>query len=148
MNIVQKLTLRHLQLNKKRALVTTLGIIASTALITAMVVGICSFFSFFGDIDVTQTGHWHAEYQDLTQEQIDALKNDPRIESVSIYDTDFDYSGICLHSDAKDRFKYGTIRSTNKEGILTKVVTDYEGVLPANKDEIAIEAEQHKCKNR
>jgi putative ABC transport system permease protein len=141
MNIVQKLTLRHLQLNKKRALVTTLGIIASTALITAMVVGICSFFSFFGDIDVTQTGHWHAEYQDLSQEQIDALKNDPRIESVSIYDTDFDYSGICLHSDAKDRFKYGTIRSTNKEGILTKVVTDYEGVLPANKDEIAIEAE-------
>ena len=46
MNIISKLTLRHLLENKKRTIVTILGIAASTALITAILVGIFSFFRF------------------------------------------------------------------------------------------------------
>lgn len=43
MNIITKLTIRHLLENKKRTIVTILGIVASTALITAILVGVFSF---------------------------------------------------------------------------------------------------------
>ena len=50
MNIVSKLTLRHLLANKKRSVVTILGIAASTALISAIILGVFSFFKFFASI--------------------------------------------------------------------------------------------------
>ena len=48
MNIISKLTLRHLLENKKRSVVTILGIATSTALISAILLGVFSFFNFFG----------------------------------------------------------------------------------------------------
>ena len=58
MNIISKLTLRHLKQNKKRTVVTILGIAAATALITTMLVGITSFFGFFGTISLKEDGNW------------------------------------------------------------------------------------------
>ena len=45
MNIVNKLTLRHLKENKGRTLVTTFGIIVSVAMITAVFVAMASFLT-------------------------------------------------------------------------------------------------------
>ena len=47
MSIVTKLTIRHLMENRKRTIVTILGIAASTALISAILLGVFSFFKFF-----------------------------------------------------------------------------------------------------
>ena len=44
MNIVNKLTLRHLKTNKGRTIVTILGITVSVAMITAVFVSIVSGF--------------------------------------------------------------------------------------------------------
>ena len=43
MNIVNKLTLRHMKTNRGRTIVTTLGIAAAVALITAIFVSLASF---------------------------------------------------------------------------------------------------------
>ena len=139
MNIVSKLTLRHLQQNKKRAVVTTLGIVAATALITALLLGIASFFSYFGEVDIANTGHWHAEYRGLTKEQVNALKEDNRVSSVAVYDADLEGCGVRMHSDKHIRYQLGNLRSSDAKGIETKVVCDYDGVLPVNAGEIAIE---------
>ena len=50
MNIVNKLTLRHLKENKGRTLVTTFGIIVSVAMITAVFVAMASFLQLFADV--------------------------------------------------------------------------------------------------
>ena len=50
MNIILNLTEKHLMENKKRTVVTILGIAASAALITAILVGVFSFFKFFGTV--------------------------------------------------------------------------------------------------
>ena len=50
MNIITKLTLRHLIQNKKRTVVTILGIAISTALITGMVLGVYSFICLYSGI--------------------------------------------------------------------------------------------------
>ena len=46
MNILAKLTLRHLRENRKRTAVTILGIAMATALISAILLGVFSFFKF------------------------------------------------------------------------------------------------------
>ena len=48
MSIMAKLTLRHLLENRKRTVVTILGIATATALISAILLGAFSFFKFFG----------------------------------------------------------------------------------------------------
>ena len=50
MNIVNKLTTRHIQQNKGRTVVTTLGICVSVAMITAVFVAMASFLNLFGEI--------------------------------------------------------------------------------------------------
>ena len=46
MNIMMTLTVKHIRNNMKRTIITVFGIVAATALITAMLTGIYSVFSF------------------------------------------------------------------------------------------------------
>ena len=86
MNILRKLTLKNLRLNKTRTLVTIIGIILSTALITA-VAGVASSgqMSLFnmavhhnGDYDLNLTG----KFDDKIAEK---LQNNRDVESVYKY---------------------------------------------------------------
>ena len=69
MNIVNKLTLRHLKENKGRTIVTILGIIVSVAMITAVFVAGASFLDFMGNDWYLSDGHYHfkvtSDYKDL-----------------------------------------------------------------------------------
>ena len=70
MNIVNKLTTRHIQQNKGRTVVTTLGICVSVAMITAVFVAMASFLNLFGEIGLISSGKWDAEFDYLNQTQI------------------------------------------------------------------------------
>ena len=78
MNIVNKLTTRHIQQNKGRTVVTTLGICVSVAMITAVFVAMASFLNLFGEIGLISSGKWDAEFDYLNQTQINQIKNDDR----------------------------------------------------------------------
>ncbi len=147
MNIVSRLTLRHLEENKKRTVVTILGIAASTALITTMLVGVTSFFAFFGRVALNASGDWHGEFDDLTLEQIESLKEDDRIRTVAITRTDGITSGVRLKTDTPDRLRTGNTLIMDAQGIYNKVVCDYDGVLPQNSNEIAVEEKFLKYNN-
>ncbi|MCR4757336.1 MAG: ABC transporter permease [Butyrivibrio sp.] len=139
MNIVSTLTLRHLQENKKRTIVTILGIAAATALITTMLAGVTSFFSFFGDMAVQEMGYWDGEFKNLTQEQVQELKQDPRIKNVSVADANIDITGIRVQSDASERMRVGNIIHLDSQFMENKILSEYEGTLPAAEDEVAVE---------
>ncbi len=139
MNIIAKLTLRHLRENKKRTIVTVLGIAAATALVTTMLVGIYSFFSFFGTLSLSQQGQWIGEAKDLTNEQIAKLRADDRISSVAVFDTEQSISGVRMHSDASYAKSLGNIMHLDNAALMNKVTCDYEGTLPSKENEIAIE---------
>ena len=49
MNIVNKLTLRHIKSHKRRSLLTVLAIIVSVAMVTAVFTSIFSFIKFMQD---------------------------------------------------------------------------------------------------
>jgi signal transduction histidine kinase len=56
-----KLTLQHLKSNLKRTIVTIFGIVASTALITAMLTGVYSAFMFTAKVTLYAEGNYHYE---------------------------------------------------------------------------------------
>ena len=147
MNIIMKLTLRHLKSNLKRTIVTIFGIMVSTALITAMLTGIYSAFMFVGDVSIYVDGNQHADFKDLTEDEYNKLKNDPSLSLVGVYDTDNEKTGFYIDGETEKRFRIGNVYHGNSD-VLTQMVTcEYEGRLPENKGEIAIEEEYLKDNN-
>lgn len=84
MNIINKVTLAHLKMNKGRTLITLLGIIISVALITAVITGGASYLRFDENAVINETGNWHFYLQGYSEEELEALKNDKRIAFVGI----------------------------------------------------------------
>ena len=139
MNIVSKLTLRHLLANKKRSVVTILGIAASTALISAIILGVFSFFKFFGYIAIRSSGDAHAQFNRISKEQYRGLEEDEDIALVGLCEQEETRTGIRLINDREDRFRTGNIDHGDENYISMKVVSDYEGALPVNSGQIAVE---------
>ena len=147
MNIIMKLTLRHLKSNMKRTIVTIFGIMVSTALITAMLTGIYSAFVFTGNVSIYAEGNQHADFKNISEEEYDKLKNDPALSLVGVNDIDNEKTGFYIDGDAEKRFRIGNIFHGNS-ALLTQMVTcEYEGRLPEKKSEIAIEEEFLKDNN-
>ena len=69
MNIIQRLTLRHMRLNKRRTLVTILGIIISVAMITAVSSLTVSFLDMARRDTLARTGNWQVKLLELTPER-------------------------------------------------------------------------------
>ena len=139
MNIVSTLTLRHLLGNKKRSIVTILGIVASTALISAIILGVFSFFKFFGYLSIQSDGNAQAQFSEITYEQYLSLSDDDRIDSVGLCDIQEQITGVRLNSGKEERFSIGNIEHVDSDYMSMRVVSGYDGVLPKDASEIAVE---------
>ena len=139
MNIVNKLTLRHLKENKGRSVITTLGIIVSVAMITAVFVAMASFLNLEGTISQMQIGYKDAWF-DVDSQQLEKLKNDDRISDVGINYQGFDPS-FQLDNKASVRTGTGEIYCGDPTNLKQMITGDYEGELPKNSKEIAVDQE-------
>lgn len=139
MNIVAKLTLRHLMENRKRTAVTIIGIATATALISAILLGVFSFLRFFGYIATQTTGNVHAAFYEITEEQADLVWADERIALTGVADRDPLISGVRLDSGKEDRFRIGNIAHGDGGYFAEMILSDYDGTLPVNSSEIAVE---------
>lgn len=136
MNIINKLTLRHLKENKGRTVVTTLGICVSVAMITAVFVALASFLNLFGEIELLTSGNYQARLS-ASQQQITELKNDERISKVGMYIND--ETSFLITDRKNDRVGIGEIRIGDEAYISQVLTVDYDGTIPTNENEIAIE---------
>lgn len=137
MNIVNKLTLRHLKENKGRTVITTLGICVSVAMITAVFVAVASFLNLFGDIELLGGGHKHAILT-VNQEQIQQLKDDDRISRVGIR-VSGESNQFQLEKRKSDRAGTGDIYIGDKTNLEQMLTGEYDGTIPENENEIAVE---------
>lgn len=138
MNIMAKLTLKHLLENKKRTVITIIGVAMSVALISSIFMGVASFFEFIADISIKTSGNTHAAFYEVTGEQADALKADDRIALAGVKDNNNKISGIRLSSDLEERFVVGNILHADEDFYKEVVNSGYEGTLPANSSEVAV----------
>lgn len=137
MNIINKLTLRHLKENKGRTVITTLGICVSVAMITAVFVAVASFMNLFGEISLLNGGHWHVQMT-VDQQQLDKLEKDDRFSRIGIREESGD-SSFRLSKRASDRLGTGTLYTGDKANLEQMFTGDYEGTIPVNENEIAVE---------
>ena len=137
MNIVNKLTLRHLKENKGRAVVTTLGICVSVAMITAVFVAVASLMNLFGEIQLLTKGHQHAVLT-VNELQVEKLKADDRIERVGLREVENQLQ-FQLENRVSDRTGTGNIYTGDKVNLEQMFTGNYDGAIPQNENEIAVE---------
>ena len=130
MKILNKLTIKHLTLNKKRTIVTIIGIILSTALM----VGIGLLFSTFSDYMIKEiisyNGSYHAEFIGINKDEFNKIKSD---EYTYIYENKIGFSEF----DSQNEYKpYLAILGVNKEYF--NELKLIEGTFPKNDSEIVI----------
>lgn len=145
MNIIKKLTLRHLKENKSRTVITTLGICVSVAMITAVLVSVASFMDCMGELSLFENGYQHVKYFDVNQQQIEELKADDRIKAVGLYldgtrvSDKTEAPSFVVENRASDHAgtsDFYIADTTNFEQIIT---CKYDGTLPKNEKEILVE---------
>ena len=132
MNILKKLTLNYLKLNKKRTIVTIIGIILSGAMITAVATLAVSFQSFMLDIEISQDGAWEANFKNVKIEDMPEIVNDKRFTNVMLMVP----VGMAQNSYSEDEFCY--IKAYSKEALNNMKVCLIEGRLPENENEIVL----------
>ncbi len=130
MSIMNKLTIKNLCLNKKRTIVTIIGIILSTALM----VGIGLLFSSFQDLMIRDTisynGRYEAKYNDVDLIKLNDIKNE---NFTYFYEKPIGFSRIESSNEYKP---YMYITSVNREYFdELKLI---EGSFPSNENEIVI----------
>ena len=74
MNILNKLAITNLKLNKKRSIMTTIGIVLATALICAASNMFTSAQATLVDATIAQGGYYHVKLNDLTKDDVQKLE--------------------------------------------------------------------------
>lgn len=138
MNIVNKLTLRHLRLNKRRTLVTILGVIISVAMIIAVTTLSVSFMGLMKKQSIATNGEWHVQYQNVDKAQLNVIKADDATKSIVI-SNDLGYAP--LTGSQNDNKPYLFIKAYNEQGFEQFPVELIEGRFPKAKNELVISEE-------
>ncbi|GGA90792.1 FtsX-like permease family protein [Ornithinibacillus halotolerans] len=137
MNIVNKVTIRHLKENKRRTLVTIIGVIISVAMITAVSTLGASFLDLMIRQHISTDGEWHVQYKDVQKEQIKAIQEDSDTKSLALSSDSYAY----LEDSANSSKPYLFFQYYNEAGMEQFPITVVDGRLPENEHEIAISKE-------
>ena len=134
MKILKKLTYKNLALNKKRTIVTIIGIILSVALITAVssvyMSGISSLILFAKN----EKGDYHLSLKELKKEDINNLKVNRAIDNIYLT-SEIGYARV----DSKNTDKpYARIVAFDSNALENMGLTLTEGRMPTKDNEILI----------
>ena len=135
MNLMKKLTLKNLKLNRKRTIVTIVGIILATALLSALVTLVSSFQYSMIEYQKQKGGDFHVKFSNVKMSELSEFKNNRNIEST------FETMGMgfakldgCKNEDKP----YAYVMATDEAGFERGCFKLIEGRMAKNEDEIVI----------
>ena len=135
MDLLNKLTWKNLLLNKKRTIVTIIGIMLSVSLLTAVA---SMFFSARTSLirhEIEETGNFHYGFFHVPVEDAEGLKEHRKIEKVYVTNS----SGYALLEGIQNEYKpYIFLQSYDQEAMENLGITLTEGRLPEKEGEILI----------
>lgn len=135
MNLLNKLTITNLKLNKKRTIVTIIGIILATALITAVAGMVTSFRQTLINWTIKTDGNYHYSFKNVPSEDLKYIENNRSIENYYLTQ-DIGYAKL---NESKNEYKpYLYVMAYNKEALKNAPIDLVEGRLPQNENEIVI----------
>lgn len=135
MNLMKTLTLKNLKLNRKRTIVTIVGIILATALLSALVTLVSSFQYSMIEYQKQKGGDFHVKFSNVKMSELSEFKNNRNIEST------FETMGMgfakldgCKNEDKP----YAYVMATDEAGFEKDCFNLIEGRMAKNEDEIVI----------
>ena len=134
MNIMSKVTLRQMRINRRRTIVTIIGVIISVAMFTAVSTLGGSFLNFMQEAVILSTGDYHMRYEDITADGFRLLQSDKNTDSAyavrqewaQLPDQSGDMRFIALSGVSTDKMEQAGVKLL-------------EGRLPANNTELVIQ---------
>ena len=142
MNILNKLTIKNLKLNKKRSLGTIIGIILSVALICAVSNMVSSFRETLIQNAINESGYWHIRLYNVSNDKLKRLKLNKDIDNIYTISED----GYAKLDTIKNEYKpYLKFYGMNKEAFNNLKFKLIKGRFPKNDNEIIIS--EHLNKN-
>lgn len=144
MNIVRKLTLRHLKENKGRTVVTILGIIVAVAMITAVFVGMSSLLNVTGQMMKYDTGDYDftaSVYTDDSTERIEGIsqiKNDGELKKVGTA-YKYNYKVVPQGKENDPEVMMVDLREYDYNCLEMVMTNRFTGKLPTNENEILVQ---------
>lgn len=135
MNLLNRLTLKNLRLNKKRTLVTIIGIILSTALITGVATLVSSFRSTIIEYEKQHSGDYHYVFYNVPADDLKYIRNNRNVEDVYLNE-DLGYS--LLNGGKNEDKPYLYLKAYSKGSIEKLGISLVDGRLPENDNEVVI----------
>lgn len=135
MNILNKLSIKNLKLNKKRTISTIIGIVLSVALICAVATMATSFRETLLQGAISKRGYYHIKLSDITENDIKDIKNNRDIKDIKqIQEVGYAELKTSQNKDKPYIHLYSMENSTF-EFLKFKLI---EGNFPQNENEIII----------
>lgn len=138
MNIINRLTLRHLKENKRRTLVTIIGVIISVAMVTAVSTLGVSFLDLMKRQTIATDGEWHVQYKNVNKDQIEAIQKDENTQKV-ILTNNGKYARLKESENENKPYLY--IKEYSEKGLTQFPIELKKGRLPKSENEVVISEE-------
>ena len=135
MQVLTKITIKNLKLNKKRTIGTLVGIILSVALICAVAGMATSLRQSLIQTASSNTGYWHLKLSNINKEDIEKLENNRDIKDLNIIN---DVGYAKLAKSANENRPYIHLYSLDEKSFSNMELELVEGTYPQNSNEIAI----------
>ncbi len=135
MNVLNKFTIRNLRLNKKRTIVTIIGIILSCALICGVAALVTSFQNALIEDAKNTYGNYHVMFYNVPQDEQKYLENNINVkESMKIKEV-----GYAKLVNSQNLYKpYLFLQSFDDKALKNLPVKLIKGRMPKNSNEIVI----------
>lgn len=134
MNVLNNLTIKNLKLNKKRTIVTIVGIMLSVALICAVAGMVTSFQATLVNIAITDGGNRHLTVENVSKEDLKYFTNNSHVKSIYLTET----LGYAKYDNMNEYKPYAYVLGYTKEAFENTTLKIVSGRLPQDSGEIVV----------
>lgn len=135
MNILNKFTIKSLKLNKKRTIVTIIGIMLSTALICGVAGLVSSFQNSLIEWVKINDGNYHVTFSDVSSDKIKYITENQKVKDY-FFSSSLGWAN--LEGSKANNKPYLHVLSYDKKALENHGVVLTDGRLPQNSNEIII----------
>ena len=135
MNVMQRYTWETLKRNRKRTIVTIIGVMISAAMITAVAILMLSFVDMLQRMSIADGGNWHVRTLGVPAANVAQLKNDSHVDRLTL-SRDLGYSPLQGSKNPSKRYLF--VRELDQNGFAQMALTVKDGRLPQKDGELAV----------
>lgn len=135
MNLLNRLTLTSMKLNRKRTIVTIIGVILATAMITTVSILVTSTQASLVNYAMEENGRWHYEFDGVDSRELGCIENNRQIEAWYVTKL----LGYAQLEGSKNEYKpYMKLLAFDSGAMENTALKLLEGRMPQNENEVVI----------